>query len=165
MTFLSTQAASYSSSPNSIPFLAYFEATTPASPAKHARLRTALFLQTSSTYDASAAQARLAPHASLLAPELAILAGKVGKKKHLKPLISRVPRLYADFFFFGTAVGQRSRSSLAPRANYARPHVRSGILHVPRCGSAPTSRHTARRARGPRPLGATVSVYHRSSDG
>ena len=76
------QAASYGSSPNSTPFLAYFEATTPASPAKHARLRTALFLQTSSAYDASAAGARLAPHAPLLAPELAIIAGKVCERSH-----------------------------------------------------------------------------------
>jgi|SRR5712671_2284643 len=74
--FLS-QAASYASSSNSAPFLAYFEATTPSSPSKHARLRTALFLQTSNAYDASAARVRLAPHAPLLAPELAIIAGKV----------------------------------------------------------------------------------------
>ncbi len=72
-----SQAASYASSPNPAPFLAYFEATTPASPAKHARLRTALFLQTSSAYDASAAGALLGPHAPLLAPELAIIASKV----------------------------------------------------------------------------------------
>ena len=70
-------AASYASSPNPAPFFNYFEATTPASPAKHARLRTALFLQTSSAYDASAAGALLGPHAPLLAPELAIIASKV----------------------------------------------------------------------------------------
>ena len=70
-------AASYASSPNSAPFFNYFEATTPASPAKQARLRTALFLQTSSAYDASAAGALLGPHAPLLAPELAIIASKV----------------------------------------------------------------------------------------
>jgi vacuolar protein sorting-associated protein 3 len=70
-------AASYASSSNPSPFLTYFEATTPASPAKHARLRTALFLQTSSAYDASAAGALLGPHAPLLAPELAIIASKV----------------------------------------------------------------------------------------
>jgi hypothetical protein len=71
------QAASYASSPNPAPFLTYFEATTPASPAKHARLRTALFLQISSMYDPSAAGALLGPHAPLLAPELAIIASKV----------------------------------------------------------------------------------------
>lgn len=70
-------AASYASSPHPAPFLAYFESTTPASPAKRARLQTALFLQTSTAYDVAAAQARLAPHAPLLAPELAIIAGKV----------------------------------------------------------------------------------------
>ena len=78
-------AASYASSPNPSPFLAYFEATTPTSPAKHARLRTALFLQTSSAYDASEARARLAPHAPLLAPELAIIAGKVRRVQNHNP--------------------------------------------------------------------------------
>ena len=75
--YATLQAASYASSSNPSPFLSYFESTTPTSPAKHARLRTALFLQTSSAYDASAARSRLAPHAPLLAPELAITAGKV----------------------------------------------------------------------------------------
>jgi hypothetical protein len=79
-------AASYASSPNPSSFLGYFETTTPMSPAKHARLRTALFLQTSSAYDASAAEARLAPHVPLLAPELAIIAGKVRTLCAAKPL-------------------------------------------------------------------------------
>ena len=81
--FSHSLAASYASSSNPSPFFTYFEATTPASPAKHARLRTALFLQTSSTYDASAAGALLGPHAPLLAPELAIIASKV--RAHLYP--------------------------------------------------------------------------------
>jgi hypothetical protein len=82
------QAASYASSPNPAPFLTYFEATTPASPAKHARLRTALFLQSSSAYDASAAGALLGPHAPLLALELAIIASKV--RAHFVPFAMAV---------------------------------------------------------------------------
>ncbi|KAH9962285.1 hypothetical protein BGW80DRAFT_1180850 [Lactifluus volemus] len=114
------KAASYSSSPNSIPFLAYFEATTPASPAKQARLRTALFLQTSSAYDASAAQARLAPHASLLAPELAILAGKLGNAHQALSLLVRTVHDHASAAAFctshGAVVPPRAATQLAERA-------------------------------------------------
>jgi hypothetical protein len=96
-TALPSQAASYASSPNPSPFLAYFEATTPTSPAKQARLRTALFLQTSSAYDASEAKTRLAPHAPLLAPELAIISGKVRHVQHFVPFSSKNKRKAKSF--------------------------------------------------------------------
>ena len=127
-------AASYASSSNPSPFLTYFEATTPASPSKHARLRTALFLQTSSAYDASAAGALLGPHTPLLAPELAIIASKV--RAQLYPFScdhsetkTKRNQIVQFFFFFDTA-WRRARSALSPRTNRTRPHVRRGILHV-----------------------------------
>ena len=96
-------ATSYASSPNPSPFLTYFEATTPASPAKHARLRTALFLQTSSVYDASAAGALLGPHAPLLAPELAIIASKV--RAQLYPFSCNHSESKSKIFFFYIQLG------------------------------------------------------------
>ncbi|KAH9962835.1 hypothetical protein BC827DRAFT_1129633 [Russula dissimulans] len=117
------KAASYASSPNSAPFLAYFEATTPASPSKHARLRTALFLQTSSGYDASAARARLAPHAPLLAPELAIIAGKLGDAHEALSLLVRTVHDHTSAAAFctshGSVVPPRAAANLAERAGLA----------------------------------------------
>ncbi|KAI0000159.1 hypothetical protein BJV74DRAFT_876958 [Russula compacta] len=117
------KAASYGSSPNPTPFLTYFEATTPASPAKHARLRTALFLQTSSAYDASAAGARLAPHAPLLAPELAIIAGKLGDAHEVLSLLVRTVHDYTSAAAFctsnGAVVPPLAAAHLAERAGLA----------------------------------------------
>ncbi|KAI0252527.1 hypothetical protein BJV78DRAFT_1360837 [Lactifluus subvellereus] len=131
------KAASYASSPNPTPFLAYFEATTPASPAKHARLRTALFLQTSSAYDASAAHARLAPHAPLLAPELAILAGKFGDAHEALSLLVRTVRDHASAAAFctsqGAVVPPRAAAQLAERAGLA-----AWALTSPTAADAPT---------------------------
>ncbi|KAH9074328.1 hypothetical protein EDB83DRAFT_2312651 [Lactarius deliciosus] len=116
-------AASYASSPNPTPFLTYFEATTPASPAKHARLRTALFLQTSAAYDAAAAQARLAPHAPLLAPELAIIAGKLGYAQEALSLLALTVHDHASAAAFctshGAVVPPRAVAQLAERAGLA----------------------------------------------
>ncbi|KAH9057206.1 hypothetical protein EDB87DRAFT_1578953 [Lactarius vividus] len=117
------KAASYASSPNPAPFLTYFEATTPASPAKHARLRTALFLQTSTAYDAAAAQARLAPHALLLAPELAIIAGKLGYAQEALSLLALTVHDHASAAAFctshGAVVPPRAAAQLAERAGLA----------------------------------------------
>ncbi|KAH9018541.1 hypothetical protein EDB85DRAFT_2154432 [Lactarius pseudohatsudake] len=117
------KAASYASSPNPTPFLTYFEATTPASPAKHARLRTALFLQTSAAYDAAAAQARLAPHAPLLAPELAIIAGKLGYAQEALSLLALTVHDHASAAAFctshGAVVPPRAVAQLAERAGLA----------------------------------------------
>ncbi|KAH9003556.1 hypothetical protein EDB86DRAFT_3062932 [Lactarius hatsudake] len=117
------KAASYASSPNPTPFLTYFEATTPASPAKHARLRTALFLQTSAAYDAAAAQARLAPHAPLLAPELAIIAGKLGYAQEALSLLALTVHDHASAAAFctshGAVVPPRAVAHLAERAGLA----------------------------------------------
>ncbi|KAI0288353.1 hypothetical protein BC826DRAFT_1038656 [Russula brevipes] len=122
-TLWRAKAASYASSPNTAPFLAYFEATTPASPSKHARLRTALFLQTSSAYDASAAQARLAPHAPLLAPELAIIAGKLGDANEALDLLVRTVHDHTSAAAFCTSPGAvlppRAAAHLAERAGLA----------------------------------------------
>jgi hypothetical protein len=128
-------AASYASSPNPSPFLTYFEATAPASPAKHARLRTALFLQTSSTYDASAAGALLGPHAPLLAPELAIIASKV--RTQLYPFScddSETKRNETKLYglFFRHSLATRSRRSLSSYEPYTttRPLRHSARLTV-----------------------------------
>lgn len=117
------KAASYASSPNPAPFLTYFEATTPASPAKRARLRTALFLQTSTAYDAAAARARLAPHAPLLAPELAITAGKLGDAHEALSLLALTVHDHASAAAFctshGAVVPPRAAAQLAERAELA----------------------------------------------
>ncbi|KAI9438733.1 hypothetical protein H4582DRAFT_2057353 [Lactarius indigo] len=117
------KAASYASSPNPVPFLTYFEATTPASPAKHARLRTALFLQTSTAYDAAAAQARFAPHAPLLAPELAIISGKLGYAQEALSLLALTVHDHASAAAFctshGAVVPPRTAAQLAERAGLA----------------------------------------------
>ena len=72
------KAASYASAPSSTPFLAYFASTTPDSPSKRARLRAALFLQSSTFYDAHAIRERLLPHAQALPLEMSIVEGKLG---------------------------------------------------------------------------------------
>ncbi|VDB91306.1 unnamed protein product [Peniophora sp. CBMAI 1063] len=73
------KAASYASHAQSnTPFLAYFASTTPDSPTKRARLRAALFLQSSSFYDALAIRERLLPHAQALPLEMSIVEGKLG---------------------------------------------------------------------------------------
>ena len=170
------QAASYGSSPNSTPFLAYFEATTPASPAKHARLRTALFLQTSSAYDASAAGARLAPHAPLLAPELAIIAGKVCERSHSQLVPPPPPSLPSIVILkkklkkdHSSATRTRhSRSScelcttIRPLLRSARPTVRSYHHVLPHTSrSAPGSRRWCRH-RHRRPQTSRLTAQRRS---
>ncbi|KAF8269508.1 hypothetical protein EI94DRAFT_955570 [Lactarius quietus] len=114
------KAASYASSPNAAPFLTYFEATTPASPSKLARLRTALFLQTSAAYDVAAAQARFSPHAPLLAPELAILAGKLGNAQEALSLLALTIHDHSSATSFCTSQGSvippHAASQLASRA-------------------------------------------------
>ncbi|KAI9509282.1 hypothetical protein F5148DRAFT_1148443 [Russula earlei] len=117
------KASSYASSPSPVSFFAYFEATTPASRAKHARLRTALFLQTSSTYDASAARARLAPLAPLLAPELAIIAGKLGDAQEALSLLARTVHDHTSAAAFctsrGAVIPPRAAAHLAELAGLA----------------------------------------------
>lgn len=124
-------AASYASSPNTSPFLTYFEATTPASPAKHARLRTALFLQTSTMYDASAAGALLGPHAPLLAPELAIIASKVRTLRSI-PYHVTILKQNQTNFFFRHSLATRSRPFLSSYEPYTttRPPRHSARLTV-----------------------------------
>ncbi|KAI0258354.1 hypothetical protein BC834DRAFT_975235 [Gloeopeniophorella convolvens] len=68
-------AASYTSAPPPTPLSYYLEVRTPA---KHTRLHTVLSLQRSSTYDAPAMCPHLMLHTPLLAPELALVAGKAG---------------------------------------------------------------------------------------
>ena len=130
-------------------FLPDFEATTPASPARHARLRTALFLQTSSMYDASAAEALLGPHAPFLTRELAIMTSKVSA---LRSIPFRQPKQFILSTQLGDALEARS-----PRANRTRPHVRRGILHVQRFSDTPTRRHANRRACRARRVGAALA--------
>ncbi|KAN0136305.1 hypothetical protein V8E53_005910 [Lactarius tabidus] len=114
------KAASYASSPNPAPFLSYFESTTPASPSKRARLQTALFLQSSTAYDVAAAQSRLAPHAPLLAPELAIIAGKLGNAHEALSLLALTIHDHVSASAFCTSNGYvmppRAASQLAERA-------------------------------------------------
>ena len=150
-----SQASSNASSPNPSPFLAYFESTAPTSPAKHARLRTALFLQTSTAYDASAAKACLAPHAPLLAPKLVIIAGKVRRACHQFIITNKRGAIMIIRYFWGPLARRRAGGAFAPRANRTRPHVRRGVLHVPRRGGAPARSRTPRRACWPGRVGAS----------
>jgi len=117
------KAASYASSLNPSPFITYFEATTPASPAKHARLRTALFLQTSSAYDASAAGALLGPPAPLLAPELAIIASKLDNALEALSLLVRTVHDHTSAAAFctsnGAVIPPRAAAQIAERAGLA----------------------------------------------
>ncbi|TDL25106.1 hypothetical protein BD410DRAFT_819897 [Rickenella mellea] len=73
------KASSYASSPTDTPFLSYFASTTPESPSKLIRLKTALFLQGSSHYSFSAILDRIQPHATILRLERAILFGQLGR--------------------------------------------------------------------------------------
>ncbi|KAI0266114.1 hypothetical protein BC834DRAFT_1026917 [Gloeopeniophorella convolvens] len=116
------KAASYASAPPSAPFFSYFEATTPASPAKRARLRTALFLHRSSAYDAPAVRARLAPHAPLLAPELALVAAKAGDARAALALLARTVHDHASaaaLCVAPTSGAHRMMAALAERAELA----------------------------------------------
>ncbi|KAJ7285781.1 hypothetical protein C8J57DRAFT_1285778 [Mycena rebaudengoi] len=63
-------------------FFSYFSSTTPDSPSKHVRLKTVLFLQGSSLYDAEIIRERLVPHSKrILSLELAIVDGKLGNHR------------------------------------------------------------------------------------
>ncbi|KAL1739413.1 hypothetical protein HDZ31DRAFT_49439, partial [Schizophyllum fasciatum] len=77
------KARSFASSHADSSFLRYFASTTPASRAKHERLKAAFFLQRSELYDARAVRARLeaGPHAALFAVELAVLDGKLANHR------------------------------------------------------------------------------------
>ena len=77
------------------PFLVYFKETTHALPAKHARLRTTLFLQASSMYDTGAL---LRPHMPLLVPELTIIASKVS-------VLRSIPFHQPNHFILSTQLG------------------------------------------------------------
>jgi hypothetical protein len=59
-------------------FLSYFASTTPDSEHKRVRLKTILFLQGSTLYDATDARNRLLGAQKILKLELAIVDGKVG---------------------------------------------------------------------------------------
>ncbi|KAJ7774542.1 hypothetical protein DFH07DRAFT_952255 [Mycena maculata] len=59
-------------------FFSYFASMTPDSPSKLARLKTVLFLQGSSMYDAELIRERLVPLKHILSLELAIVDGKLG---------------------------------------------------------------------------------------
>ncbi|KAA1474965.1 hypothetical protein DENSPDRAFT_841652 [Dentipellis sp. KUC8613] len=105
------KAASYTSNPTAQSYLSYFASTTPDSPAKRARMQAALFLQTSSLYDASAVRARIVPHERILAPELAIVEGKLGNDKAALALLAHTLRDHASAEAYCT-----TRSVLPPRA-------------------------------------------------
>ncbi|KAL0959788.1 hypothetical protein HGRIS_011474 [Hohenbuehelia grisea] len=75
------KASSYASSRNDMSFLSYFASTTPDSDHKRTRLKTALFLQASPTYDVGRIRGRLLEHQKVLQFELAILEGKLGNHK------------------------------------------------------------------------------------
>ncbi|KAJ7046834.1 hypothetical protein C8F04DRAFT_1061878 [Mycena alexandri] len=78
------KASSYASSrkDSPIPFFSYFASTTPDSPSKLVRLRTVLFLQGSSLYDAELIRERLVPPSKrILSLELAIVDGKLGNHR------------------------------------------------------------------------------------
>ncbi|KAJ7097878.1 hypothetical protein B0H15DRAFT_945449 [Mycena belliarum] len=78
------KASSYASSrtESSRSFFSYFASTTPLSPTKLDRLKTVLFLQSSSLYDAQAIRERLAPLSKpTFSLELAIVDGKLGNHR------------------------------------------------------------------------------------
>ncbi|KAJ7685236.1 hypothetical protein DFH06DRAFT_1357108, partial [Mycena polygramma] len=78
------KASSYASNRNesTTTFLSYFTSTTPDSPTKLVRLKTVLFLQGSSFYDAALIRERLAPLSKrVLSLELAIVDGKLGNHR------------------------------------------------------------------------------------
>jgi hypothetical protein len=69
--------SSYASSRSDSTFFHYFAKFTPDSPAKLIRLKTVLFLQGSSLYDAELIREQLVPHSKrVLSLELAIVNGK-----------------------------------------------------------------------------------------
>ncbi|KAJ7774892.1 hypothetical protein B0H16DRAFT_1508739 [Mycena metata] len=77
---VSSYASSRKDSP--VPFFSYFASTTPDSPSKLVRLRTVLFLQGSSLYDAELIRERLVPLSKrILSLELAIVDGKLGNHR------------------------------------------------------------------------------------
>ncbi|KAJ7172426.1 hypothetical protein C8R46DRAFT_1085911 [Mycena filopes] len=71
-----------SSRDSSVTFFSYFASTTPDSPSKLVRLKTVLFLQGSSLYDAALIRERLVPLSKrILSLELAIVDGKLGNHR------------------------------------------------------------------------------------
>ncbi|KZT07025.1 uncharacterized protein LAESUDRAFT_652182 [Laetiporus sulphureus 93-53] len=84
------KASSYATS-HTDTFLSYFASTTPDTEATRTRIKTVLFLQGSTQYDAQAIRDRLSQHEKLLRLELAIVDGKLGK--HQSALTSLVHNL------------------------------------------------------------------------
>jgi hypothetical protein len=72
-----SSASSYASSRSESSFLSYFASTTPDSEHKRVRLKTVLFLQGSTLYEAEVIRPRLLEHEKVLKLELAIVDGKV----------------------------------------------------------------------------------------
>ncbi|THV05369.1 hypothetical protein K435DRAFT_961137 [Dendrothele bispora CBS 962.96] len=77
------KASSYSSSrsESTVPFIQYFASTTPDSEHKRVRLKTALFLQGSSLYDAASILSQLQQYDKLLKLEIAIVEGKLAQHR------------------------------------------------------------------------------------
>ncbi|KAJ7343434.1 hypothetical protein DFH08DRAFT_937969 [Mycena albidolilacea] len=76
------KGSSYASSRSDSTFFHYFAKFTPDSPAKLIRLKTVLFLQGSSLYDAELIREQLVPHSKrVLSLELAIVNGKLGNHR------------------------------------------------------------------------------------
>ncbi|THH17699.1 hypothetical protein EW146_g3170 [Bondarzewia mesenterica] len=113
------KAASYASNPSSTPFLSYFAATTPDSPAKRARIRTALFLQSSVSYDAQPVRERLASQEKVLALEVAIVEGKLGNHHAALSILAHTMRDHVSAEAYcttcGSVVPPRVASTLAEK--------------------------------------------------
>ncbi|KAF8064149.1 hypothetical protein FPV67DRAFT_1503662 [Lyophyllum atratum] len=71
------KAASYTSSRTDTSFLSYFASTTPDSPHKRTRLKSIMFLASSSLYDPTVVRPLILEHQKILRLELAIIDGKL----------------------------------------------------------------------------------------
>ncbi|OBZ67658.1 Transforming growth factor-beta receptor-associated protein 1 [Grifola frondosa] len=108
------KASSYASSRSETTFLSYFASTTPDSESKRVRLKTALFLQGSTSYDAEVIRSRLISHEKILKLELAIVDGKLGR--HRSALSTLVHDLNdstsAEAYFYGERYNLQQWTSL-----------------------------------------------------
>ncbi|KAI0052121.1 hypothetical protein FA95DRAFT_1602084 [Auriscalpium vulgare] len=156
------KASSYASAPSITPFLAYFEATTPDSPAKRGRLRTALFLQGSVLYDASAVREALAPQEQILCVELAIVEGKLGHHDQALSLLATTVRDHISAEAYcatrGCVLPPRSALTLAEKSGLT---AWAGVAPPVKAGVSPSA---ADEEETKRLLHILLGVYMRGSD-
>ncbi|KAI0064243.1 hypothetical protein BV25DRAFT_1823215 [Artomyces pyxidatus] len=156
------KAASYASAPSISPFLSYFEATTPDSAPKRARLRTALFLQGSTLYDPQLVREKLSPQERILSVELAIVQGKLGHHEVALSLLANTVRDHISAEAYcatrGSVLPPRAALSLAEKCGLS---AWAGIAPSVKSTAAPSA---ADEDETRRLLRLLLEVYMRGSE-